>query len=63
MNKTVYVIVSVDEPLDQILNTIVDPYDGYKNIFYDLSLAQRQLNDYLAQGLEYTIRTIRLNIE
>ena len=64
MTKTIYLITHVDEPSDHIMEVILDPYDGYSMHFTDLAEAQKKLEeDYLKNGLEYTIRTVTIIID
>lgn len=62
-NKTVYTISHVDEPLEEIIQSIIDPDDENKpSIYLDRELAVVDLEKFRQTGLEYTIREISLKI-
>ncbi len=62
-NKTVYTISHVDEPLEEIIQSIIDPDDENKpSIYLDRELAVVDLEKFRQAGLEYTIREISLKI-
>lgn len=63
MTKTIYLITHVDTTSEDIATTILDPYNGYLAQFTELDAAQKKLEEYLIQGLEYTIRTVKIIID
>lgn len=64
MTKTVYLVVHIDYPDDELLTAILDPNEESKpTIYLQKNLAEEALNNYLENGLEYTLRvlTVQLN--
>ena len=63
MTKTVYLVVHVDYPEDELLIDILDPSAENKPAIYlKKDLAEQTLSDYLQQGLEYTLKVLTVTL-
>jgi len=64
MSKSVYVVVHVDYPEDELILDIVDPSAEDKpDVYLSKPLAEEQLKLCLERGLEYTLKEIVLAIK
>lgn len=62
MNKTIYIIAHVDRSLEDILEDFLSPEDLNTTIYHSLEDAEKELEKYLEQGLEYTIHPLSIVI-
>lgn len=63
MKKTVYLVIHVDYPEEMLLNEFLSPEGMVPEFHNTLEEAQKSLESYLEQGLEYNIRVLHINIE